>query len=123
MDNPEKLAIQATQDEEKHKKNILLRIEKKGQCPSNVPTEFCLYIPFILFVFLVLHCLDPHGVHHPKHIKRKLKRKPKGNKEWTIVRHWQHWLHKTQGEGQNKTNKDKHKEKTNTKQKQRTPKR
>jgi hypothetical protein len=41
-----------------------LRIEKKGQCSSNVPTEFCLYIPFILFVFLVLHCLDPHGVHH-----------------------------------------------------------
>jgi hypothetical protein len=31
------------------------------------------------------------------------------------VRHWQHWLHKTQGEDQNKTNKQ---TKTNTKKKQ-----
>ena len=94
-----------------------MRIEKKGQCPSNVPTEFCLYIPFILFVFLVLHCLDPHGVHHPKHIKRKLRGNRRGNKEWTIVRHWQHWLHKTQGEDQNKTNKQRQtQKKKNTKE-------
>jgi len=90
------------------------------------------------FYFVCISCIvlswSTRGV--SKQIKRKLRENRRGNKEWTIVRHWQHWTQKTHDEDQNKkqkiiltnklTNKltnTSTKKKTNRKQKQRKPKR
>ena len=33
-----------------------------------------------------------------------MKENGRGNQEWTIQRHWQHWEHKTQDEDKQNTN-------------------
>ena len=40
--------------------------------------------------------------------KKNVREYRRGNQEWTIQRHWQHWVHKTQNEDKQSNNKKQH---------------
>jgi hypothetical protein len=124
MDIREKLTTLVTQDtgrrpkQNKHKQTNTRNTNKiNGIYKQNSVETFDGHWPFFSILNNMFFLCFSSSC---EHIKRKLRGNRRGNKEWTFVRNWQHWLHKTQGEGQNKTNtnkqtnKDKHKEKTNT---------
>jgi hypothetical protein len=41
---------------------------------------------------------DTGSIGHTRH-RAKVRENQRGNQEWTIQRHWQHWVHKKQDKG------------------------
>jgi hypothetical protein len=100
MDNPKKLATWGTQDTGQRLEKPEGAI-KNGQSRETGNIEYTRHRTKVREKRRAIkngQSKETGNIEYTRH-RTKVRENQRGNQEWTIQRHWQHWVHKTQDKG------------------------